>query len=324
MPPKRKAPNSAGDATDSGTSPMPRKKTKAEAKAAAKEWAENRRKKATAPASASPSYVRSGRAPTAAVDAVANSGPSVPTPRKTSKAEALAAAKRWHETRNLLPVSGACVSSPPPGAIGNLNKDQSKRVSGGNTFLKSLRTDVQTPVLSKKEDPPPAALDSVKPATTVVSDNGSAGTTSSSAMTPPAQRKSTVKSMSIIRKVLRFLLFSLGLALNVAAILSVMKNQLSSFDEFERQHDMETTRLSAAVSKSNELEAVLRTGVSVLEEKVQRMRETMGIGYVGGGHALHEMQLDEDLDADLLSSEDKQSFHDALRILEEHLGDEQL
>jgi hypothetical protein len=323
MPPKRKVENAAGDATDSGTSPTPRKKTKAEAKAAAKEWAENRRKKATASASASTSYVRSGKAPTAADDAIAISGPAVPTPRKTSKAEALAAAKRWHETRNLQPVGSVCVSSPPPRAVGNLNKDQSKKASGGNAFLKSLRTDVHTPVVSKKEDPPPAAMDSVKPATTVVSDNGSAGNTSSSARTP-AQPKSTVKSISIIRKVLRFFLFSLGLALNVAAILSVMKNQLSSFDEFERQHDMETTRLSAAVSKSNELEAVLRTGVRVLEEKVQRMRETMGIGYAGGGHALHEMQLDEDSDADLLLSEDKRSFHDALRILEEHIGDEQL
>lgn len=319
MPPKRKAQNAAGETADIG-SPTPRKKTKAEAKASAKEWAETRRKTATATASASPS-VRSGNAPTTAVDAIANSGSTGPIPRKTSKVEALAAAKEWHETRNLQLVSSVCVSSPPPGAVGNLNKDQSKRASGGNAFLKLLRTEVHSPVASKKEDPPSAALDSVKPATTVASDKGSAGTstTSSSAMTP-AQPKSIGKS--IIWKVRRFLLFSLGLALNVAAIISVMKNQLSSFEEFERQNDMEISRLSGAVSKSSELEAVLRTGVRVIEEKVERMRETMRIGYAGGSHAPHEIELYEDVD--LLLSEDKQNLHDALKILEEHLGDEQL
>jgi hypothetical protein len=345
MPPKRKAPNA--DAADSSTSPTPRKKTKAEAKAAAKEWAENRRKKATttttsaAASSAASADVSSGasaqKSPkrsdaAAAAAAAAKSDTTDPTPSKKSKAEAKAAAKTWHESRNRrTDTAGTSVSlmSPPPVVSGGPKTEKSTSNSGlggGNAFLKSLRSEVNTTAVPKKQDPPSAAPAHAKPAKSAASDKGStaaATATTSSPVETPAQPKSTVKNF--IGKVLRFILFLLGLTLNVAAIMGIMKHQLSSFDEIERQNDSEISRLSAAVSKSSELEAVLRSGVRVLEEKVQRMRETMGIGNEAGGFDLHEMYQEEDEDVDIQMSEDKQNLQDALQNLEEQLlGDEQL
>jgi len=390
MPPKRKAPTDVVDAADSGlTSPTPRKRTKAEAKAAAKEWHDNRLKKAAAAAAASSSAsvstisasvgseVSSPQKVSAVASDVSISNVGItakgPTPRKKSKAEARAAAKAWHENRSgRTGTTGASLSPPrpPPSSYGNLTTDKSTtRGTGGNAFLKSVRTEASTATVMKpkKEDPPPspgvdtnksargaggnAFLKSVraeaktsavvepkkedpptaaatgstseKPepeSTAPASSNEGSATTASSVVTP-AQPKSTPKSF--IGKVLRFVFFVLGLTLNVAVIFGIINHQLSSFDEFERQNDVEVSRLTALISKSSELEAVLRSGVRVLEEKVQKMREAMGVGGEGDGHALQEMQSDED-DVELLMSEDKQNMLDALQTLEEQLGAEQL
>lgn len=398
MPPKRKAPADVVDAAnDSGlTSPTPRKRTKAEAKAAAKEWHDNRVKKAAAAAAAASSSasvstisasvtsevssaqkvpavaIASGNVVNVGITATAK-GATSPTPRKKSKAEARAAAKAWHENRSgRTGTTGASLSPPrpPPSIDGNLTTDKSTtRGTGGNAFLKSVRTEASTATVMKpkKEDPPPspgvdtnksargaggnAFLKSVraeaktsavvepkkedpptaaatgstseKPepeSTAPASSNEGSATTASSVVTP-AQPKSTPKSF--IGKVLRFVFFVLGLTLNVAVIFGIINHQSSSFDEFERQNDVEVSRLTALISKSSELEAVLRSGVRVLEEKVQKMREAMGVGGEGDGHALQEMQSDED-DVELLMSEDKQNMLDALQTLEEQLGAEQL
>ena len=384
MPPKRKAPTDVVDAADSGlTSPTPRKRTKAEAKAAAKEWHDNRLKKAAAAAAASSSAsvstisasvgseVSSPQKVSAVASDVSISNVGItakgPTPRKKSKAEARAAAKAWHENRNGTSVSSS-PPRPPPSVDGKLTTAKSSRGAGasGNAFLKSVRTDTSTIAVMKpkKEDPPPSpgvdtskstrgargnsflksvrakanttavvvepkkedppsAPTSVKPAPTATetASSNEGSTTTTSSVVSPAQPKSTPKSF--IGKVLRFFFFVFGLTLNVAAIIGIINHQLSSFDEFERQNDVEVSRLTALVSKSSELEAVLRSGVRVLEEKVRKMREAMGVGSGGDGHALQDMQSDED-DIELLMSEDKENMLDALQTLEEQLGAEQL
>ncbi|KAL7549382.1 hypothetical protein ACHAWF_012654 [Thalassiosira exigua] len=176
--PKRKAP--AGDGSAAATSPNPRKKSKNEALAAAREWHDRQRKPGVASDDAAAdttahTTIRSEGAPNETTAPACSST----FPHKKTKKEALAAAKEWHDRRktpSVAAISYVTARKPhdsnvqgvatkgasalpsetnkqsatkiPPIAQGEKVAsafDKTESSKGGNIFLRSLRGD-KTPL----------------------------------------------------------------------------------------------------------------------------------------------------------------------------------
>ena len=305
--PKRKAPNAAGDAADSGVkSPTPHKKSRAEARAAAREWHENRLKAAAGstptPAASAPSGSKKIAAPQVTKS----------TPR-TDRNEIVK--NGTSTTRQMLGSMSSAAAPSPTGGNSKITKSEEGSVTaaaaaGSNAFLKSLRTESRSAVVSKKEDPPS------KPVSSSALIQGSS---TYPTKTAASQLKLTHKSSGFLRRMLRFLFILGGLGLNIALIIGILNYQTSSFDEFERQHDSEVTRLTQLVSKNRDLIDVLRSGAGVLEEKVQRKWRAIQDLLHGGNNSNENQDAVVDEADRLTSEEEKNNFIEALRSIEEQL-----
>ena len=382
--PKRKADETADDAVgvpggEKIISPNanPRKKSKKEALAAARDWHDAR--SSSSSSSGGVVVVVDGGGASAGPIVVGESTTSKPpakSPVRKDKKEAHAAAKDWHDAKRSSTTSGGalapvvhartgavggvkmvavqsriaasrsdeneCAAPAPAEAVDKrmhedaastqsaLHRDAKPTTKGGgkNAFLKSLRA-VEG---GEKE----LASNSVITTTTTM-------TTSTAPSTAPSTGGSSTRFSSkvvcfakeylgIVSKALLFLiLFALNIATAIVAIV-VIRGSSSSFDALREQHASEVDGLETGLTKSREVEALLRSGVRVLEREMMARRDARGESGLADVLAIYGIRTDtsilDDDDANyaLQSLEERNHWLEGMRALEEErkLGMEKL
>ena len=102
------------------------------------------------------------------------------------------------------------------------------------------------------------------------------------------------------------------LALNVAAAAYIIYDQYTSNSAFQEQYVLGVEKLNAELSKTLEVEALLRSGIAVLEQEMQVNRNGMeNLVEVPSLYKIHLGQYDG-----LLSHEEKGAWLERLGMLE--------
>ncbi len=316
----------AGPGVDQSTAEdaiSPRRKGGREALAAAREWHDARS------SSTSSGGVAFATAPrrTGAVD---DGGKVVGVPPRS-----VASSSRSDEYECAPPVVDVAVAAPP--AVRKPDDNISNQsalyrdalptmgVGGGNAFLKSLRGvggDMKVSTSRSENTTATATM------TTSIAESmgGSTSTYSSSTrLAYPAK-----DFLGIVGKSLLFLaLFALNITTAIVAIV-VIRGSSSSFDALRDRHASEVDALVTRISKSREMEALLRSGVGVLEREMQARRNAGGGIDSDDVRAMYgirtESSIDDAADYDIQSVEERNDWLEGMRALEEErsLGLEKL
>lgn len=250
--PKRKTPDFAGASGTSGArdaiaSPNPRKKSKQEALAAAKQWHDRRNH----PTKKVAGVDRSAAVPTAGVNgAVTASRADV----KTGKPAASKVPGAASVDAKKQPVPDK--KSSQSALFDDANATKSKR---GNAFLQSLRG-------SKNSAGDAANASSAVPANGAAS-NANCGST----IYLPNNESATNKAKKRSLLLMDILVILCLVAINAVAGYFVYDHQVSITNSYE-QHAIEIEKLKGAISESRDVEAVLQSGINVLVAKQQRWK----------------------------------------------------
>ena len=279
MPPKRKK------APEAATSPAPRKKSKKEALAAAKEWHDKRQ--------------QSGDS----TNKVANASAPAPTSNgsKTVAAQKTATSAWASSEVETMPKS-SMQSSPL------FEEEKSRR--GGNAFLQSLREEKRPAADVKEEAASLRPMNGVQHLTTtqsgVVVENESTMNTG------------TRRKIDFAELILVFLF----LALNIVAVMFIYDQQ-ASIHNYQISHAIEVEKLKAGLSKSRGVEAVLWSGIDVLEQ-THNVNSSDNVNKVlkdlSEVPALYNIKIEQDVD--LQSSDAKRDWLEGIRMkeVEKHLA----
>ena len=368
--PKRKAGETSDDDAvgvpvgETAFSPnaIPRKKSKKEALAAARDWHDAR-------STSSAGAVASAGRPNAACESASESL-SARSSAKKGKKEALAAARDWHDARRssttpfppVVPartdaVGGARAAAAQPRTIASstydgkgcaprtraapvgasvvermhedaaastqseLHRDATTATKGGgrNAFLKSLRAAMEgDDKISASNTAIATATNTTTTASTTPSMGGS-GTRSSSDVVYPAARE----CIGIVgRAIVCLILFALNIATAIVAIV-VIRASSSSFDALRERHASEVVELETGLAKSREVEALLRSGVRVLEREMMARGDAGRESDVADVRAMYGIRPDAGTDDDdddskyiLQSREERNDWLEGMRVLE--------
>jgi len=312
--PKRKAheteaTRSAGSETGSGfdKSPNPRKKSKREALAAAKKW-HDKREKSGGDATMKGSPGGSKRVTSQRATSARTGG------KPTAKLAA------GHEENNTLTTRQQIMSGAIPSRSPLLGEEKSLTNTntgglGGNVFLESLRKNNNISATSIKEEDVHSDSINAKPLPVSESVNGSANSSSNSTpvrndMARPGHKNTEIrKSICSMGETILILFL---LALNVAAAAYIIYDQYTSNSAFQEQYVLGVEKLNAELSKTLEVEALLRSGIAVLEQEMQANRNGMeNLGEVPSLYKIHLGQYDG-----LLSHEEKGAWLERLGMLD--------
>ena len=240
-------------------------KGKKEALAAAREWHDGRAKSGVVAVvgDASPAVAKA-RAGVGKIAAVQQR--SATSAQKECASAATSAASAGKIPENV-------VSTQPP-----LYRDEKPTKSdggpggGNNAFLKSVRTEKGTALKSKKDESSSKSTNTESPPLTAPSISGS--TNLSSRFAPDRTDATTKKYIGIFGRSLLFLsLFALNISMAIVSIV-VINGLSSSIDALRERHVSEVEELATRVSKSREVEALLRSGIRVLEREATQAERT--------------------------------------------------
>ncbi|KAL3789641.1 hypothetical protein ACHAW5_002358 [Stephanodiscus triporus] len=246
--PKHKTPEPADAGSSLTTSSTnPHKKSKKESLAAAKAWHDSRAKSEVV--GASPAATKAG-----ADDgdiAVAQQQSHVTSRSVEKKGAAAAAARRMPE--NAISTQSALYRDAKP-------------TGGNNAFLKSLITEGGTTVESSSK---PTNITTPTSTASLMSESAnSSSQVASGHMDAPTKNYLGI----FVKSLLLLSLFALNIATAVVAIV-VISGLSSSFDALREQHILEVERLEEKISRSREVEALLRSGIHVFEREMQAERD---------------------------------------------------
>lgn len=230
--PKRKASEVASSAGDGSKSPT-RKKSKKEQLAAAKEWHDKRNFGDKAVADAVPSN-RVGSARGAAM-----------------KKQQVTTSTTTHKKTDT--KSSTAASNKQQSSLFDDEKSSTNSSSGGNALLKLLR---------KQKDTSSTKSEVVAEAPSPIILNGNATSVSASL----SSATNTTSHKTARETILLFLFFGL---LNIAGGAYMIYNQQISITNFHKQHISDVEQLKAELAKSKDVNALLQSGISVLEQKLK-------------------------------------------------------
>ena len=258
-------------------------------------------------------------------------GVKSPNPRKKSKQEQLAAAKAWHDKRSLLgggSTKDTAVVNPsnsskrtPPCSSSTLTNvktatksdddvvatqsplfrdEKSSTKGGGNALLKSLRKqNVSTANDSKKSHANDGSkhedVTSKPPATASVVMNGSTAT-----YVPPSQKTGIIEGILLLLVVL-----------NVAAVIYMIYNQQTSLANIHKQYVSEVGQLKEELSKSQEVNTLLQSGIGLLEQELQMKRNKEKVSDISN---MYNIELDHY--GEEQSQAEKDAWQERIRLLE--------
>ena len=289
MPPKRKAP----EATT--TSPAPRKKSKKEALAAAKEWHDKRQQSGVS------------------TKKVANASAPVPTSNGSKRVAAQkTATSAWANKKVAAISSGSEVETVPKSPMQSsplFEEEKSRR--GGNAFLQSLREEKRSAAAVKEE------------ATSLRPMNGVHSTRTSQSGVVVDENESTMNT-GLRRKIdfAELIPVFLFLALNIVAVMFIYDQQ-ASIHNYQISHALEVEKLKAELSKSRGVEAVLWSGIDVLEQ-AHNVNSSDNVNKIlkdlSEVPALYNIKIEQYVD--LQSSDAKRDWLEGIRMkeVEKHLA----
>ena len=278
MPPKRKK------APEAATSPAPRKKSKKEALAAAKEWHDKRQ--------------QSGDS----TNKVANASAPAPTSNGSKTVAAQKTATSAWANKKVAAMISSEVETVPKRSSPLFEEEKSRR--GGNAFLQSLREEKRPAADVKEEAASLRPMNGVQHLTTtqsgVVVENESTMNTG------------TRRKIDFAELILVFLF----LALNIVAVMFIYDQQ-ASIHNYQISHAIEVEKLKAGLSKSRGVEAVLWSGIDVLEQ-THNVNSSDNVNKVlkdlSEVPALYNIKIEQDVD--LQSSDAKRDWLEGIRMKE--------
>ena len=248
---KRKASEVASSAGDGSKSPT-RKKSKKEQLAAAKEWHDKRNFGDKAVADAVPSN-RVGSARGAAM-----------------KKQQVTTSTTTHKKTDT--KSSTAASNKQQSSLFDDEKSSTNSSSGGNALLKLLR---------KQKDTSSTKSEVVAEAPSPIILNGNATSVSASL----SSATNTTSHKTARETILLFLFFGL---LNIAGGAYMIYNQQISITNFHKQHISDVEQLKAELAKSKDVNALLQSGISVLEQKLKTKKLAIN------SNNLHHISNEED------------------------------
>jgi hypothetical protein len=297
------AASSAAAATSAGPAA---KKSKKEALAAAREWHDSRAKSGAVVVGASPAAVKAGSGDCKIAAVQQRSATSA---RKEFAAAATSAASARQMPENVISTQSPLYRDAKP------TKTDGGPGDGNNAFLKSVRTEKGTALKSKNDESSSKSTNIESPPLTAPSMTASKKSSSRVAlghMDTTAKRK----NIGIFGKSLLFLsLFALNISMAIVAIV-VIKDLSSSLDELRERHVSEVKELVTRLSTSREVEALLRSGIHVLEQEIvqaKRMNDSADARAMYGIRTDPRIEADDDL---LQSLEEKDDWLQGIRALE--------
>ena len=239
------------------------KKSKQEALAAAREWHDGRAKYGVdvVGGGASPAAAKAGAGKIAAVQRRSAT---------SAKKECTAAATSAASAGKIMPEKVISTQSPLYRDVKPSKTDGGPGRGGNNAFLKSVRTEKGTALKSKNDDLSSKSTNIKSPPLTAPSTSGS--TNLSSRFAPGHMDATTKKCIGIFGKSLLFLsLFALNISTAIVSIV-VINGLSSSIDALRERHASDVEELVTGVSRSREVEALLRSGIRVLEREMMQAK----------------------------------------------------
>ena len=297
---------SAAAATTSATAAAT-KKSKQEALAAAREWHDGRAKSGVVVGGvgASPAVAKAG----AGVGKIA----AVQQRSATSaQKECASAATSAASAGQIMPENVISTQSPLYRDAKPTKTDGGPGGGGNNAFLKSVRTEKGTALKSKKYESSSKSTTIESPPLTAPSISGS--TNLSSRYAPGHMDATTKKYIGIFGKSLLFLsLFALNISTAIVSIVFI-NGLSSSIDALRERHVSEVEELVTGVSRSREVEALLRSGIRVLELEIMQAKR-MDDSSADDARASYGID-DADVDDVPQSLEEKDDWLRGMRALE--------
>ena len=238
--PKRKA-NEGATASDS-KSPT-RKKSKKEQLAAAKEWSEKR---------------AAGKSSTS----------SVATKKKavvSSQQVTTSSSTRTNEKKKASSKKSTVASSNQSPLYG----DEKATTSGGNALLKTLRKQKEDVSNANNNDDNDSDEKNVDSSETVISSlmNGDTSVASNS-----DDNNNTSQKMGRGKA----LLMILSIIMNICALVYMIHYQRENITKFNREYLSEVKQLQSELAKSKEVNALLVSGINVLEKQLESKISSLG------------------------------------------------
>ncbi len=283
------------------------KKSKQEALAAAREWHDGRAKSGVVVGGvgASPAVAKAG----AGVGKIA----AVQRRSATSaQKECASAATSAASAGQIMPENVISTQSPLYRDAKPTKTDGGPGGGGNNAFLKSVRTEKGTALKSKKYESSSKSTTIESPPLTAPSISGS--TNLSSRFAPGHMDATTKKYIGIFGRSLLFLsLFALNISTAIVSIF-VINGLSSSIDALRERHVSEVEELVTGVSRSREVEALLRSGIRVLEREIMQAKR-MDDSSADDARASYGID-DADVDDVPQSLEEKDDWLRGMRALE--------
>ena len=306
----------ATSATAAATSAAAAKKGKKEALASAREWHDSRAKSGVVVVGggASPAVAKAG----AGVGKIA----AVQLRSATSaQKECASAATSADSAGQMMPENVISTQSPLYRDAKPFKTDVGPGGGGGNNaFLKSVRTEKGTAIKSKNDESSSMSTTNESPPFTAPSISGS--TNLSSRFEPGHYMDATTKKyIRIFGKSLLFLLlFALNISTAIVSIV-VINGLSSSIDALRERHASEVKGLVRGVSRSREVEALLRSGIRVLERDIMQAKRIDDSSAKDDARAVYGIRTDpriDDADVDDLpqSLEEKDDWLRGMTALE--------
>ena len=264
------------------------KKSKQEALAAAREWHDGRAKYGVdvVGGGASPAAAKAGAGKIAAVQRRSAT---------SAKKECTAAATSAASAGKIMPEKVISTQSPLYRDVKPSKTDGGPGRGGNNAFLKSVRTEKGTAIKSKNDESSSKSTTIESPPLTAPSISGS--TNLSSRFEPGHNMDATTKKyIRIFGKSLLFLLlFALNISTAIVSIV-VINGLSSSIDALRERHASEVKGLVRGVSRSREVEALLRSGIRVLERDIMQAKRMDDSSAKDDARAVYGIRTDPRID----------------------------